>query len=117
MTEYIKPEDLKPGQVLTLDVHVMVDTYGCISVSNYHFEDKIYIGPSTVTITVPEDFNATSQAVAVIDAQLDSLANEYHTAKNKLAEKKAQLLQISYGGNEILDAVTQPLYQGNHEHR
>jgi hypothetical protein len=130
MLEYIKPENLKPGQVLSYEVNVMVDSYGSISVSNYRFQDKIFIGSAMVSVTVPADFNPVVQAVAAIDNQLDTLAAKYHEEKAKLAEKKAQLLQITYGGAEILDArpdiidsastneeVQAHLYKGNHEQR
>lgn len=105
---HIQAKDLKVGDVLEIDLHVMVNLYGSMSVSTHKWNDAVYVGPAQLVFTVPEGFNPAAQAVAAIDKQLDTLADEYQKKKAVLTEKKAQLLQISYGGNDILDAVKDP---------
>lgn len=107
-TPNLQAKDIHAGDTFEIDLHVMVNMYGGITVSTHKWNDAVYLGPASVSFTVPEGFNPVHQAVAAIDKQLDTLADEYQKKKAKLNEKKAELLQISYGGAEILDAVKEP---------
>lgn len=114
---FINPTDLVPGQKIKQTVHLTLTSYGCLMASNFKMVNDIYIGEAVVEFTVPEDFNAVAQAVAAVDRKIATITQEAQTLLKPLREQKAQLLQISYQGAEILDAVTDPLYKGNHEQR
>ena len=115
--KYLDPAILVPGQKIKQTVHLMVSSYGSISISTFKYQDYIYIGEAEVEFTVPEGFNAVAQAVAAIDNKIEAIQDEAQKRLRPLREQKAQLLQISYAGAEILDAVKDPLYKGNHEQR
>lgn len=105
---FLDPTKLKPGDKIKQLVHLQLSTYGSISVSSYHFDQYILIDSVEVEFTVPEGFNPVQQAVAALDAQINSVMDEAYKRTQPLKEKKAQLLQISYGGADILDAESSP---------
>lgn len=102
----INPKDIKPGQVLHIKGFVMASQLGGVIFFSCKLPDYIVIGEHTIEFTVPEGFNAITSAVADIDEQIEAKKEKYHKELAGLKERKNQLLQISYGGAEILDPET-----------
>lgn len=102
---FMDPKELKPGMKLKSTVNLMVSTHGSISVSQHHFSGHIIVATVDVEFTVPADFNVVAEAVKAIDEEVDRIMEEARTKAAPLHKQKAQLLQISYGGNDVLDAV------------
>lgn len=101
---FLSMKALTPGSTHTLPGFIMTDGTGWVTHAGSKLEGYMVICEHPVIFTVPADFNAVAKMVDTIDSKLDTLATEYHREKNKLIEKKSQLLQISYGGAEVLDA-------------
>lgn len=103
---FFDPKTIKPGQQFQLKNFVVISPYGgTLMLLSCELEGYITLGTHEFTFTVPEGFNAVAQAVAAVDRKIDALVSEHNIAISELREKKAQLLQLSYGGNDVLDAV------------
>jgi len=101
---FIDPKTLKPGQKIKQTVNLMLSDFGGIAMSAHKFPDYILVAVAEVEFTVPESFNAVAQAVDALDNQITNIQNETQAKLKVLREKKAQLLQITYQGADILDA-------------
>lgn len=102
----MKMEDLKPGQVHTQEGFILLTQYGSITHANCEMKEHGYITvcPHTLIFTIPDGFNAVQEAVKAIDAQMDQERGELAEKLQRLQAKKNELLQLTYGGNTILDA-------------
>lgn len=94
---------LKAGDKVKQLVYLQVSTYGSISVSGYQFSEHVQLGSMEVEFTVVDGFNPVQAAVAAIDKQIENVMDEAYKRTAPMKQKKAELLQITYGGNEILD--------------
>lgn len=99
-------KDLKPGQTHSVEGFIIVSSYGTITHSMNEMPEHGYITicPYTLTFTIPEGFNAVKQAVNAIDAEMEKERSDLAKKLQRLQAKKNELLQLSYGGNDILDA-------------
>lgn len=102
----INPKDIKPGQMLSIKGFVMASQFGGATFFTCKLPDYIVLGEHTLEFVVPEGFNAVASAVAELEEQIEAKKEKHHKELAILQERKAQLLQISYGGAEILDAET-----------
>lgn len=102
----MKVEDLKPGQVHVMPGFIAVSQYGTLSHCAHEMTEHGYItiAPHEITFTVPEGFNAVQEAVKAIDSLMDKERGDLAAKLQRLQAKKNELLQISFAGNDILDA-------------
>lgn len=98
-----------PGTKVELKGAVFAYTWGGLSFwegDGKYAKEQGYLRICDATVSgVVVEFNATQQAVASIDANLEKLANEYHTQCAELRERRNALLQITFDG-EVLPADT-----------
>lgn len=114
--EFHNPKDLKPGQEISLSGIVQISTFGgTILLCSILLDGYIKLGEYSFTHVIPDDFNSTLSAVDAIDQQIERMKDKHQAELHKLLDQKAQLLQITYEGAEILDAVTTPQPQDEHE--
>ena len=107
--QYIEPTALVPGLKIKQSIKLQLTTYGSLSVSQHHFDGHVLIDTIEVEFTVPEGFNPIAQAVTALDKQIESIMDEARRRAKPFHEKKAELLQITYQGAEILDAETKEM--------
>lgn len=102
----MKLEDFKPGEVHTHTGFVAITAYGNLTHISTEMPEHGYVTilPYNITFTVPEGFNAVQEAVKSIDMEMDKERQELAEKLQRLQAKKNELLQISYEGNDILDA-------------
>lgn len=102
----MKMEDLKPGQVHVIPGFIAISQYGSFTHCTHEMTEHGYItiAPHEITFTVPEGFNAVQEAVKAIDSLMDKERGDLATKLQRLQAKKNELLQISFAGNDILDA-------------
>lgn len=109
MGTYANTKELKPGDVIKIPGFVYSTPYGFLTHAGADMPDWIPIGEHEIVFTVPEGFNAVAAAVEMVDKSIDKERAEHAEKMRKLAEKKAELLQITYQGAEILDA--EPIFE------
>jgi hypothetical protein len=100
----LNTKDLKPGDVIRLPGFIYATPYGFITHAGHAMPDWIVIGEHEIVFTIPEGFNAVAAAVAMVDNAMEKERAEHTQKMQQLAEKKAELLQITYEGAQVLDA-------------
>lgn len=102
----MKVKDLVPGSVHTITGFIAVSEYGMLShisadMSKYGY---MTVAPHDISFTIPEGFNAVNSAVQAIDAIMEKERAALAEKLQRLQARKNELLQISFAGNDILDA-------------
>lgn len=102
----MKVKDLVPGSDHTITGFIAVNEYGMLSHISADMSEYGYmtIAPHDISFTIPKGFNAVQSAVQAIDAKMESARSELAAKLQHLQAKKNELLQISFAGNDILDA-------------
>ena len=102
----MKLEDFIPGTEHTLTGFILISPYGNLTHAGCPMEDNGYVTvvPHDIQFTIPEGFNAIQEAVKALDAEMEKERGELAEKLRSLQAKKNDLLQLSYGGNDILDA-------------
>lgn len=102
----MKVKDLVPGSVHTITGFIAISEYGTLSHTSCDMTKHGYmtVAVHDINFTIPEGFNAVQSAVQAIDAKMESERGELAAKLQRLQAKKNELLQISFAGNDILDA-------------
>jgi hypothetical protein len=98
-------KSLKPGDILEFEGVFQVSPYGWTSInSGAGIPDYVTIAPVKISVTVPDGFNGITAMVQVLDDKAEAVRKEADGKILVLTKQKNDLLQLSYGGQEILDA-------------